>query len=147
MRDIDRTPEADLLNLQPGDNGEQVAYRPRQPVELGDGKAVALAHVVECRLKLLALGNRRNLLAEYLVTPGRLKVAMHGHSASGPLNPPSGFESPGRRLWKCPASKLLMISEKLRETKAQRVQALGSSGVPQLLGDNVIDMPYAGYPP
>jgi hypothetical protein len=42
-----------------------------------------------------------------------------------------------------------MIGERLRDTKAQRVQALGSSGVPQLLGDNVIDidMPYPGYPP
>ena len=47
------------------------------------------------------------------------------------------------------ASNLLMIGERLRDTKAQRVQALGSSGVPQLLGDNVIDidMPYPGYPP
>jgi hypothetical protein len=45
-----------------------------------------------------------------------------------------------------PASSF-MISERLRETRAQRVQALGSSGVPQLLGDIVIDMPYPGYPP
>ena len=31
-----------------------VAHRPCQPIEIGDGEAVALTHVVECRLKLPA---------------------------------------------------------------------------------------------
>ena len=71
-------PEADLLGLQPGHDRQQVAHRPGQPVELGDGEGVALADVIEGRLKLLALGHRRHLLAENLVAPGRPKLAFLG---------------------------------------------------------------------
>ena len=68
-------PETDPLGFEPGYNSQQITNRPGEPVELGDAEAVALAHVVECRLKLLALGNRRNLLVENLVATGGAKLA------------------------------------------------------------------------
>ena len=74
-------PEADLLDLQPGDNGEQITNRSGQSVELGDGEAVAIAHIVEGGLKLLAFGNRGDLFLENPVTAGGPKLALLGFQA------------------------------------------------------------------
>ena len=67
--------EADRLDLQPPHDLQEVARRSGQPVELGDGEAVAIPDVIERRLKLLTFCYRRNLLAENLVAPGCPEVA------------------------------------------------------------------------
>jgi hypothetical protein len=69
-------PERDLLGLKPGNDLQQVANRPRQPVQLGDGEGVALADVIQGGLKLLALSDRRHLLAENLVASGGSKFTL-----------------------------------------------------------------------
>jgi hypothetical protein len=54
----------------------KVAHRPGKPIERGTNELVPFADVIEGGLKLLALGDRRHLLAEYLLAPGSAKVAL-----------------------------------------------------------------------
>ena len=71
-------PQDDPLGFEPGDDLQQVADRPRQPVQLGHGEGVALADVIQRLFKLLTLGDRRHLLGENLIAPGGPKLALLG---------------------------------------------------------------------
>ena len=70
-----QNPEGYLLGFQPADDCQQVAYRPGKPIELGANELVPFSDVIEGRLKLLAIGYRRHLHAEYFLAPGSVKVA------------------------------------------------------------------------
>ena len=74
-------PQADLLRFQSGDDGQQVANRSGKPTELGDHQGIAVAHIVERLLKLVALRHRRYLLAENLAAPGSVKLPLLGFQA------------------------------------------------------------------
>ena len=56
--DIASTLSETFLVSKPGDDLQQVADRPRQPVQLGHAEGVALADIIQSRLKLLALSDR-----------------------------------------------------------------------------------------
>ena len=76
--DMDSNPERDFLAFEPGDDLQQIANRPRQPVQLGHGEGVAIANEIQGGLKLLAPSDRRHLLSEYLVATGSPKLALLG---------------------------------------------------------------------
>jgi hypothetical protein len=72
--DIDRTRRLTPFGFEPSDDRQQITHRPRKPIELGTNALVPFADVIEGRLKLLALSDRRHLFAEYLLAPSRPKV-------------------------------------------------------------------------
>ena len=76
--DIASTLSETFFGFKPGDDLQQIADRPRQPVQLGYDEGVALADVIQGGLKLLALSDRRHLLAENLIAPGGPKLALLG---------------------------------------------------------------------
>ena len=69
-------PQRDLLALQPGDDRQQVAHGPGEPIQICANGLVVLADVFEGLFKLAALGDRGDRLAENLVAPCAAKLAL-----------------------------------------------------------------------
>ena len=71
-------PQRYLLGFEPSDDLQQVADRPRQPVELGDDESIFLPAKIESQFKLVALRHRGDLLAENLLASGGPKLPLLG---------------------------------------------------------------------
>ena len=69
-----RTRRLTPLGFEPRRDGEQIANRPGQSVELGTNELVPFPDVIERRLKLLMRSHRRKLLGKSLVAPGCPKL-------------------------------------------------------------------------